>query len=290
MKPAQRDWLIREYGRRLQLPYPMGLLEMLEEALELYRRHFVVLFGIGLVPALLAIPLGMAGSLLEAMPSQHWPLFLAAVGLAYLFFLVSVSLGHGAQIWAAGKAIMGEPASFGEAWVAVLKRSGALLLSHFLALFPAMMGVLLCGVGVLVTMVLFYILLAQVILLERRAYLRAITRHVQLLLPNWGWVRVLAFSFLASLLTSSASMLIGWGGWAAFIVAEILREAMPIAYWVSLAVGQLWQQLASALVTPYLATFLTLLYFDLRARREAYDLQVLVERWDSLSPSQPMLR
>lgn len=286
MKPAQRDWLIREYGRRLQLPYPMGLLEMLEEALELYRRHFLALFGIALVPNLLATPLGMEFSLLEAMPSQHWPLFLAAVGLAYLLLF----LGYGAQIWAAGKAIMGEPVSFGEAWVAVLKRSGALLLSHFLALFPAMMGVLLCGVGVLVTMVLFYILLAQVILLERRAYLRAITRHVQLLLPNWGWVRVLAFSFLASLLTYGAFTLIGWGGWAAIMAAEILREAMPIAYWVSHAVGQLWQQLASALVTPYLATFLTLLYFDLRARREAYDLQVLVERWDSLSPSQPMLR
>ncbi|MCX7968616.1 MAG: hypothetical protein N3B10_09040, partial [Armatimonadetes bacterium] len=58
MTPFQRDMLIREFGRKLKLPYPMGLAEMLEESLEIYRRNFPVLFGLALVPALIGTVLG----------------------------------------------------------------------------------------------------------------------------------------------------------------------------------------------------------------------------------------
>ncbi len=285
MTPAQRDLLICEFGRRLKLPYPMGLAEMLEEALEVYRKNFAILFGLALVPALVGTVFGAISNLWQTIPlgKGYEPLLIAAMVVSYILLLVTAFIGYGAQIWAVGQVIMGRPVSFWEAWVAVLKRSGALLLTMLLAFFPAVAGSVLCCVGVLVTGIIFMALIEQVILLEGVAYIRAISRHVQLVYPNWEWARVLGFYLASYLIFMVAQTLIGWGGMVSLFGLEIFREIFPLSTrFAFLLVGQLWQQLANALVMPYWSVFMTLLYFDLRARREAFDVQVLLERWEDL--------
>ncbi len=277
----QREWLIREFGRRLQLPYPMGLLEMLEESLELYRRHFPLLFGLALVPAILSTFLSLFPYLLQTTPALGDPLLIVGFAIGYLLTIFVAFIGYGAQIWAVGKIVLGRPVGFGEAWIAVLRRAGALFLTLFFAAFPMMAGLLLCGIGVLFTATLFFAVLGQVILLEDLAYLRAIRRHVQLV---WNdWLKVLGFWLVSYLVIVVAQLLLGWGGIMGLMGVEIAREALPLPTYLSLIfASQLWQQLANALVMPYWSVFLTLLYFDLRARREAHDLQVLLQRWETL--------
>jgi len=285
MTPSQRNMLIREFGRRLNLPYPMGLIEMLEEALEIYRQNFTVLFSLALIPALIGVPFGTAANLLQTLPtSEGYEPLLVAIALVSpilsILFIVAAFIGYGAQIWAAGQAIMGKRVGFGEAWMAVLKRSGVLLLTMLLAFLPTIAGLALCCVGVLVTAVIFLAVLEQVVLFEGIAYFRAITRHVQLVYPNWEWVRVLGFFLASYLVIMVVQTLIGWGGVMSFFGLEIWREVFPLSTRLAfLVVGQLWQQLANALVMPYWAVFMTLLYFDLRSRREAFDLKVLLENF-----------
>ncbi|MCS7191503.1 MAG: hypothetical protein NZ937_00765 [Armatimonadetes bacterium] len=282
MTPAQRDLLIRELGQKLNLPYPMGLVEMLEESLEIYRRNFAILFGLALVPALFGTVFGMIASLPQMLPTE--PIYIALMVLAYLLLLFTSVVGYGAQIWAAGQAIMGKPIGFGEAWMAVLKRLGALILTMLIAFFPMIAGLALCCIGILFTVVIFFAVLEQIILLEGLSYLRAIKRHIQLVLPNWEWLRVLIYYLASSLFITIVSMLIGWGGMVSVLGVEIGREVLPLPTRVSLLVaGQIWQQLTNALIMPYWGVFMTLLYFDLRARREAYDLQVLIENWETMS-------
>lgn len=281
MTPLQREMLIRELGRRLKLPYPMGLAEMLEEALEIYRQNFSVLFGLALIPALLGTFFSTLANLWQTIPLEkgYEPLFVAAMVISYLLLLATIFIGYGAQIWAAGQAIMGKSVSFGEAWMAVLKRSGALLLTLLLASIPTAAGFLLCCVGALFTSTIFFVVLEQVILLEDVAYLRAISRHIQLVYPNWEWARVLGFYLASYLIVMVVQTLIGWGGMVSIFGLEIWREVLPLSTRISfLVIGQLWQQLSNALVFPYWSVFLTLLYFDLRARREALDIKVLLER------------
>ncbi len=281
MTSVQREWLIREFGRRLQLPYPMGLLEMLEESLELYRRYFPLLFGLALVPALLSVFLAFFPTLLQTTPGLYTALFIVGFVVSYLLTAIVAFIGYGAQIWAAGKIVLGQPVGFGEAWVAVLRRAVALFFTLFLAIFPTMAGVLLCGIGVLVTTTLFFAVLEQVVLLEGVAYFRAIARHVRLV---WNdWLKVLGFLLVAYLVIVVAQLLLGWGGAMGLMSVEIAREALPLPTYLSLVfISNLWNQLANALVMPYWSVFLTLLYFDLRARREAHDLQVLLQRWETL--------
>lgn len=285
MTPAQRDLLICEFGRRLKLPYPMGLAEMLEEALEVYRKNFAILFGLALVPAIIGTVSWTILSLLQTIPlgKGYEPLFIAMIVVSSILLIITAFIGYGAQIWAAGQAIMGRSVGFGEAWMAVLKRSGALLLTMFLAFLPTIAGLVLCCVGILFTATIFVALIEQVVLLEGVAYNRAITRHVQLVYPNWEWARVFGFSLASYLIVMVVQTLIGWGGMMSLFGLEIFREVFPLSTWlVFLIAGQLWQELANALVMPYWSVFITLLYFDLRARREAFDVQVLIERWETL--------
>ena len=285
MTPFQRDLMICEFGRRLRLPYPMGLAEMLEESLEIYRQNFALLFGLALIPALLSTVFVTISNLWLTLPRARElePLLIAAMVISYILLLVTAFIGYGAQIWAAGQIIMGKSVGFGEAWMAVLKRSGALLLTMLIAFFSMLVGLALCCVGVLVTAVIFFAVLEQIVLLEGIAYFRAISRHVQLVYPNWEWARVLGFYLASYVIVMLAQILLGWAGMVLPFAVEIAREALPLSAQLGVsALGQLWQQLANALVMPYWSVFLTLLYFDLRARREGHDLQVLLARWDEL--------
>jgi hypothetical protein len=280
----------------------MGLAEMLEESLEIYRQNFALLFGLALIPALLSTvfvtisnlwltlprarelePLLIAATVTSYTYIALEPLLIAAMVISYILLLVTAFIGYGAQIWAAGQIIMGKSVGFGEAWMAVLKRSGALLLTMLIAFFPMLVGLALCCVGVLVTAVIFFAVLEQIVLLEGIAYFRAISRHVQLVYPNWEWARVLGFYLASYVIVMLAQILLGWAGMVLPFAVEIGREALPLSAQLGVsALGQLWQQLANALVMPYWSVFLTLLYFDLRARREGHDLQVLLARWDEL--------
>jgi hypothetical protein len=271
----------------------MGLAEMLEESLEIYRQNFALLFGLALIPALLSAVFvtisNTISNLWLTLPRARElePLLIAAMVISYILLLVTAFIGafigYGAQIWAAGQIIMGKSVGFGEAWMAVLKRSGALLLTMLIASFPMLAGLALCCVGVLVTAVIFFAVLEQIVLLEGIAYFRAISRHVQLVYPNWEWARVLGFYLASYVVVMLAQILLGWAGMVLLLAVEFGREALPLSAQLGVsALGQLWQQLANALVMPYWSVFLTLLYFDLRARREGYDLQVLLEKWRNL--------
>jgi hypothetical protein len=259
----------------------MGLAEMLEESLEIYRQNFALLFGLALIPALLSTVFVTIPNLWLTLPRARElePLLIAAI----ILLLVTAFIGYGAQIWAAGQIIMGKSVGFGEAWMAVLKRSGALLLTMLIASFPMLAGLALCCVGVLVTAIIFFAVLEQIVLLEGIAYFRAISRHVQLVYPNWEWARMLGFYLASYVVVMLAQILLGWAGMVLLLAVEFAREALPLSAQLGVsALGQLWQQLANALVMPYWSVFLTLLYFDLRARREGHDLQVLLARWDEL--------
>ena len=289
MSPVQRDLMICEFGRRLKLPYPMGLAEMLEESLEIYRQNFALLFGLALIPALLSTAFATIANLWLTLPRvrELELLLIATMVISYTLLLITAFIGYGAQIWAAGQIIVGKSVGFGEAWMAVLKRSGALLLTMLIASFPMLAGLALCCVGVLITAVIFFAVLEQIVLLEGIAYFRAISRHVQLVYPNWEWARVLGFYLASYVIVMLAQILLGWAGMILPFVVEIGREALPLSAQLGIyTLGQLWQQLANAIVLPYWSVFLTLLYFDLRARREGHDLQVLLARWDELVAAQ----
>jgi hypothetical protein len=183
------------------------------------------------------------------------------VAATFISFPVSLLTGvvvQGALVQAVSDVYLGAPATLG--------RSFRLAFSRF---FPLALGVLLysvavgigtvCGFGVLgfyLTGGFFAVIPAVV--LERKGPVEALQRSWHL--SEKGRWRAFATIFFGQMVASF------FAGTLAGVLQVI--QVPPL-------VLQSFAQIAQALVLPYTATVVILLYYDVRVRREAFDLQML---------------
>jgi len=265
----------------------MRLAEILDTGFRLLRDHFGLLFGIGLV---VYLPLGLAaaviGAEVEAMtgaastsPDAAFDMALVAASgvaivLAYVvgFPLMSCAITH-----AVGSLYLGRDvsfgASFGVAWSRFLPLAGTYLLYGLLMLgFLALCGglgfglSLVLGDGAIVAaaflavfagmyLTLAFLLLVQVIVLEGTAGMPALGRSRELM---------------------SGHMLRGLG---LLVVLALLAGALGVGVSLALVAIPLIEPVGSAAmqaaIFAYTSAVTVVFYFDLRSRKEAFDLEHL---------------
>ena len=202
---------------------------------------------------------------------------LIPVGIALLVAsIMGVSLMQGALIHAVSEQYLRQPIRIGRAlrfaWERLASMAGAMLLALFVV-----MGIVMVSIGFPVTAtsktgylfvtagfcVSVYLLVCwsfilQVALLEGVGPLAAISRSTFLVRNNW-W-RVLHMTFAVGLITVAISLIIG---------------ALPT---IGPALGNI-------LSTPVFTIGITLLYYDLRARKEEYSLEYLAKELHISEPS-----
>jgi hypothetical protein len=110
-----------------------------------------------------------------------------------------------------------------------------------------------------------------VVLVERVNGFHALSRSWQLVKGRW-WATFGAL-LLAYLLTLVVAVFIG-GTLAGLIVAGAADDGGL----ASVIINQLFTALATVLTTPFFAAVVAVLYFDLRVRKEGFDLSLLAER------------
>jgi hypothetical protein len=266
---------------------PMNLGEILDGALAVYRRHFSLLVQLGVLalwlPAALAIYVQLSGGQLE-----HPVLAVLAGLIQYLGGLLLTA----AAIRVISDTYLGRPPQLRDAvalgaakvWPLVIVGFGyALVLAvcaGVVGIFAALVIPLLARTGGLVAVVAAvalvgggvwfvlyvacaYALTTQVVVLEELA------TSFDAFARSWDLTRgfrrkVLATAAVAILIFSLPSAAVG-------VLAEVLRQPAP-------PLGQALTVLAALLpivMTPLLSCVFTLMYYDLRVRREAFDLQVL---------------
>lgn len=284
----------------------MGIGELIDAAIKLYRRDFLALIGI---VAFLVVPvsfleLWLTQSTLGPMAAGVTPTdeevirSLGPIGIIFAIELLIVQPFLAAAITrAAADAYLGERVEIGRTYRFALSRLPAILwitilstvvviLGFVLALVVIVIGAALAGtvdvVGIIVLVlgiILFAIpivilirltLTAPVLVVEDVRGTRALGRSWRLTKGKF-W-RLLGVLILASLIGGIASLVITIPAQA--IVAAIGPEAWPVA-----AIGT---ALASVLVTPFTVLIVVLLYFDLRIRKEGYDIEVMAQE---LGPS-----
>jgi len=269
--PAPREPLLRLR--------PLGLGEILDDIFRVYRRHFGLLCGIA---AALAVPtfvlqlasrsadqygflitilgnLGRPSALAGMTPPE--PPNLALVLLLYLVVIVSVPFTMGAVTWAAIALLLGQPVSVRSALLAVVRRYWALLgLASLTILCPPV------GIWLLVR----WAVAAPALLAEGIGPVRALDRSWTLTRNSW-W-RIAGILFVTYLLASAVQ---GALGVFAFPLA-VLVPFVPAV--VRGAIVLLITTAAQVLVLPVLYLGVVLLYFDLRVRREAFDLDQLARQ------------
>lgn len=254
------------------MPYEiraMSLGEILDTGFRLLRNHFALLLGIS---AAIYLPAGAFGALLEdffrdpaAVGTSVEPalVVLSMVGLVVTFAVISpitsCAITHALGELYLGRSV-GIGASFRTAFSLVLPLVGTSLLATLLILVGF---VLLVIPGVYLTFA--FLLLTPVIVLERTFGMDALSRSRELMRGNM--LRGLAVMLVAGILAAVLGVALG-----------LVAAAVPAIEFVG-------SSLAQALAFAYSAAVLVVLYFDIRARNEAFDLEHLARLVESAGSS-----
>lgn len=290
---TERTWQLRA----------MRVAELLDETIRLYRHNFLTFVGI---VALLQVPMSILSTVLTAYASQAYMTALeASLGapgmassdafltsyllyagatmlLSALNYLVIYNLVTAALARAISNRYLGEPVSIGGAYRSILGRFwsllGAVLLlvlvNAALIALPMLLSVAADCVGAIALVVALPLLvwidirlafITQAVVLDGRPARGALVRSWHLV-KGHGW-RTLGVVLLLALF----SLLIVTGpSYVATFGMQVLDASLPLQTVVS---GVLSTVLAT-LYTPIRLTGMTLLYYDLRIRKEGLDLEL----------------
>lgn len=258
---------------------PMTVGQILDHAFQLYRRRFlrfvatvgvvhVPLSLLGLVGATLVYgDLGLLGDLAFAGPAGMG--FAAGMGVvlvAGLFALIGFQLAHAALFKSVSAAYLDEDVGVGEAYRCILPRWPSLLGAVILVSLIVLVGYLLFVVPGVIWQLMFALTL-PVLVVERCGVRRAMERSRELARGNLG--KIFGVYLGVGLVAMVLSVLFDLPG-QLLIQFSQGEHLMPILIFSTLS-----SMLGSLLATPISAAATILLYYDLRIRKEGFDLEVL---------------
>jgi hypothetical protein len=263
---------------------PLGVGEILDVGITIYRRNFRTLLTLVFV---VVAPFEILSALIQAsalpdstfltdtsttepidLDRDFW-LGVAAFGAAGLLSFIAGIIATGACFKAIADGYLGERASWRPALGYAARRFHSILWVTILGTFIALLGF----VFVIVPGIYLYVCFAvavPVLLTEGVKGRKALGRSRRLVRGRWwGTFGVVVLGAILVGIVEGALV-----GLTAFVTT--LDTADPTLG--SFIFGTTATVLASVLSTPLSAAFITVLYFDLRVRKEAFDLQLLAEQ------------
>lgn len=284
---------------------PMGIGDILDETFRLYRENFTLFVGtcaiveVPLQIVLAALSVGMvsilrpvtdlrglpAGSITAAQASRALSAGLAAGGLGLvigLLVLLAVAFVGAALAVVISNRYLERATSVGMAYQAALQRLGPFLIAimwAFIRLIPfILISAVLIGLPFLFYFFVAWTLIPQAIMLEGESGLSASRRSRQLIGGYW-WktfgliiVTAILLAILSAIPVRIVDALIGSGSGS--LTALTIVNGI-----ISLIVG--------VLTRPIQTTAMTLLFYDLKIRKEAFDLEALVQQAGLAAPPSP---
>ena len=251
----------------------MSFGEILDTGFQLLRNHFGLLVGLSLV---IYAPVAVLSIILAAMQDQILgPLVaLGALIPLSLALLLAAPIVSAAITYAVGQLYLGEEASFEGSLRAALSITVPLVGTSFLSSIFVGIGLLffiLPGIYLLIS----FLLLGQVMVLERVFGVAAMRRSHALLKGS----RMRALGVLVV------------GG----IIVTVLSTGLQLVLTFVPLLGSLSSAVAQAIGSVYTTAISVVLYFDIRCRKEAFDLEHLarlVQGHRGVSPSatEPLVR
>lgn len=259
---------------------PLNVADILDQAISLYRRNFAVFAGI---TAIVYIPVGITqmaaafflGGFQQAMPNNPsqvpWAQ-LSGLGIAglgvILISLIAVPIGQGALAIAVSRRYLNEPVTVADAYHAIGTRWGPLIATVLILGLATFAGMLLGGIPGVYLAVL-WMFATPVIALEAVADPMSAARRSSDLVKDEWWrcfgVYLILY-FLVSIVTYALAVPL-----SIVTALTLMEHHMALAQ----AINQGVSTAAMVLIQPVLMVGLVLLYYDLRIRKEGFDLELL---------------
>ncbi len=241
---------------------PLSLGEVLDISFGLYRTLFTPLLLVTLatraVPLLIEVYVETSGGLL-AQP------LLYAVNLVLNVVLGAVAAA--ASTFVIAENYLGRPLTAGAAFAHSTPFIGRLIL-------VALLSTLLLGFGALLLLIPFFILLPGLVLATPALVLEDLPGAVDALGRAWSLSRGFRFRVFVAMMVVFTLIAIPFIALGVYMVSQGTLEAtraMSSEGLLAVALAALIQ----TLVYPFLYAVLTVLYYDLRVRKEVSDLEVL---------------
>jgi hypothetical protein len=266
---------------------PLDIGDVLDETFRVYRRQFlslitamaVVVVPTSLLSLLIALLTGINPTGMNRFNNIQDGRDFAAIAVAVVVIVIVAivaSLAHlvaaAAIIQIASGGILGEPVSIGAAFRRGLGSFGWMLLASIVIGVPISLLVITCiGIPVAIYLGLGWALVFQAIVLEGYGPMGALGRSSGLV-DGHRW-RLLACTLLIGLITAVlVSVPAGLFGFIGGIVA-VATGGSPAALTMVQVGNVVFQALGQTLFGAIAYITTTLLYYDLRIRKEAFDLQ-----------------
>lgn len=262
---------------------PLGVGEILDVAIKIYRARFsvmiksvaVVLAPVFVLAAIIRISIPSGNNLVDTSQPGATPTFdagrfwgfLAGTLLVAVLAFVASQIATGACLKAVSGAYLDERPDWRESLRFARSRLGSLLWLSFLLvllLTPAFLALVVPGVYLYVA----WAVATPVLLLEDIRGRGALKRSRELVRGRW-WPTVAVLLLVAILTAIVQAIFLG------LLAGVVSASGSEVALALADAIGQ---TASSALTTPLSAAVLAVLYFDLRVRKEGFDLELLARR------------
>lgn len=265
----------------------MSFSEILDGMFSLYRKHFVLFFRIVVVYFILSYALDKITMffLFGSLTDQNIPALFVMIFVATLItILVSSTLSY-----ASAEVVLGRTITTNAAYQHTLSKYFPLLVCYIICIFVCT-GLAITCIGIPFSVFLFirWGVYSLPILIEDHSALGALRRSGELVKTMWWRVfgivlaMMLIYIMIQSILSNSFGLVFylftGVSDSQGAGIFEMIRQVFfptPIDIgWGSYFIRSFVTTAIEAITIPIIAIGSTLLYFDLRVRKEAYDLEM----------------
>ena len=249
---------------------PMSTGQILDKTFRLYKSNFVRFLA---VVAVIQVPLGLIAMLLQSVmlqsPGESAAVFALIGGLVLVFFaVVGRNLCNGALMKSVSESYLGKEATVSEAYRFVLPKLGTLIWASILvALIVAAGFILLIVPGVIFSLI--YAITIPAIVLEGVKARQGMGRSRSLVKGNLG--KVFAILFVVTVLGLIVGSVFG------FVAQMLVTLTVEPTTSTAIVIKQVFSIASEVLVMPIGAAASILLYYDLRIRKEGFDLDMLAQ-------------
>jgi len=249
-------------AQRILRPLDYG--GILDELFDLYKKHFVLFAGIAGV------------------------FFLPVYAIGYAFGQVGITLAGiltwfgqnavlAATTWSVSRVYLGETVSIGQAYKAVARRFVMFFLTMLVAGIIIGIGSMLCLVPGII-FAFWYAFIAQAFILEGLAGADARNRSKDLAAGNWGRILVIYLVTFVCMLVISGALTFP------FTMRQIANMRVGVHTTPGVLQG-IAQGLAMTLTSPISVIAFVLLYYDIRVRKEGFDIEMLARNMGQSKPA-----
>jgi len=253
----------------------MTVSELLDRTFFLYRAHVGLFLGIAALPNLITLAFQLSRVVIE--PGRSRFLFeVIWVPASLLVYLVTIAVSQGATVIAVSQIQLGRGTSLAEAFSTIRPRIGELsIITLGMGIVIAVGFALLLIPGMVLSTM--WALTIPVAVLEDRGLRESLARSSQLTKGHrWRifliYVLIIVLVYIASLLVQGPLMFaltVLSGPFRAGRLPVVAQVAIPVAGFVTQSV-----------LSPIMTIALSLVYYDERVRKEAFDLEHMMQQMD----------